>query len=170
MKVVKIVLGIIVALTLVFLATGIVVKEVKYTVEVDVNKPINEVFALFENPNTLKDWMPGIKSITTINEVAGKVGSKYKMVVENNGQEMTMTEKIINYTPNLKITFEFDSNQMLKTDDFNFITYGNSTKIVQNCTVEAKGYLMGCMFPYFKGTLKDLSLGYMNDFKKLAEK
>ena len=68
------------------------------------------------------------------------------------------------------VTVSHSQSPVDASDDFNFITYGNSTKIVQNCTVEAKGYLMGCMFPYFKGTLKDLSLGYMNDFKKLAEK
>ncbi|CAM1347232.1 SRPBCC family protein [Tenacibaculum insulae] len=170
MKAVKIILGIVIALTVVFLATGLVVKEVKYTTEIEINKPINEVFALFENPKTIKEWMPEIKSIETIEEKATKIGSTYKMVVENQGQEITMIEKITAYKINQKITFQFDSNQMLKTDDFNFSSNGSTTKIVQHSSVEAKGYLMGCMFPYFKSTLKDLSLGYMKDFKKIAEK
>lgn len=170
MKTIKIILGIIIFLSVAFLATGLLVKEVKYTSEVEINKPIAEVFAMFENPETLKEWMPEVKSIEAIQENPGKIGSTYKMVVDNQGEEMTMIEKIKAYVPNQKMTFEFDSDQMLKTDDFNFIANGNKTKLVQHSSVQAKGYLMGCMFPYFKSTFKDLSLTYMNRFKEIAEK
>lgn len=169
MKAVKVILGIVIVLTLAFFATGLIVKDVKYSVEVEINKPIAEVFAKFENPTSLKEWMPEIKSIETLNEKPGKIGSTYKMIVENQGQEMEMTEKIMAYVLNEKMTFEFDSDQMLKTDDFKFVANGNSTKMIQNCTVEAKSYIMGCMFPYFKSKLEEVSLGYMNRFKEMVE-
>ncbi|MCH3883091.1 MULTISPECIES: SRPBCC family protein [Tenacibaculum] len=170
MKVIKIILGIIIALTVVFLATGLVVKETKYTAEIEVNKPIEEVFALFDNPEALKDWMPEVQSIKPIEVRAGKIGSSYKMLIESQGQTMEMTEKIMSHVLNEKMTFQFDSDQMIKTDDFNFIANGNKTKIVQHCTVEAKSYIMSCMFPYFKSALQTQSVSYMNRFKELAEK
>ena len=169
MKAIKIILGIIIALTVVFLATGLVVKETKYAVEVEINKPITEVFKEFEDPTSLKKWMPELKSITPINVNPGKIGSTYKMVVENEGQTMEMTERIMAYVPNEKMTFQFDSDQMIKTDDFTFIANGTSTKLVQNCTVKSNSYMMACLFPYFKGTFQEMSLGYMNKFKTMVE-
>ncbi|MGB1283893.1 MAG: SRPBCC family protein [Polaribacter sp.] len=169
MKAIKIILGIITLLVLVFFATGLLVKETNYTTEVEINKLLEEVFAVFEAPETIKKWLPEVKSIEPIEVKAGKVGSTYKMIVANEGEEMVMIEKIIAYIPNQKMTFQFDSDQMLKTDDFNFTSNGTTTKMVQHSTVKSKSYMMSCLFPYFKGTFKSMSQDYMNQFKKIVE-
>lgn len=170
MKAVKIVLGIVTAFVLVFLLTGIIVTEVKYTAEIEINKPINEVFKNFENVDFMKKWLPEVKSIEPIEEKKGVVGSTYAMTVINQGQEMKMVEKITAYIPNKKMTFQFDSDQMTKIDDYNFIANGNKTKMIQNCSVNSKSYMTACLFPYFKGTFKNLSLSYMKRFKEEVEK
>ena len=118
----------------------------------------------------MKKWLPGIKSIEPIEEKSGMVGSTYTVIAENNGQEMKMIQKITAFIPNEKITYKFDSDQMIKTDDFNFIANGNKTKLVQNCSVNSKSYIAACLFPYFKGTFKDLSLSYMKQLKTEVEK
>jgi uncharacterized protein YndB with AHSA1/START domain len=170
MKAVKIVLGIVTALVLVFLLTGVIVTEVKYTAEIEINKPINEVFKNLENVDFMKKWLPEVKSIEPIEEKVGVVGSTYTMTVINQGQEMKMVEKITAYIPNEKMTFQFDSDQMTKIDDYNFIANGNKTKMIQNCSVNSKSYITACLFPYFKGTFKNLSLSYMKRFKEEVEK
>lgn len=170
MKAVKIVLGIVTALIVVFLLAGIIVTDVKYSAEVEINKPIEKVFKDFQDIELMKKWLPEIKSIDPIEVKDGVVGSIYKMVVTNQGQEIEMIEKITDYIPNKKMTFQFDSDQMIKIDDYNFIANGNKTKVIQNCSVNSKSYLMGCLLPFFKGSLKDLSLSYMNRFKTEVEK
>lgn len=170
MKTIKIILGIIIALTLVFFGTGLVVKETKYTAEVEVNKPVKEVFALFENKETLQKWMPEIKSIESINETPQKLGSTYKIIVENQGQQLEMQEKIRAYVPNEKLTFQFNSPDMVKIDDYNFIANGNTTKVVQHSSVRANSFMLACTFPWFKGNFKKMSQDYMNRFKEMAEK
>ncbi len=170
MKAIKIILGIVTALVVAFLLTGLIITEVKYTVEVEVDKPIKEVFEYFENVDLMKKWLPEIKSIEPIDEKSGVVGSTYTMTVVNQGQEMKMVEKITAYIPNKKMIFQFDSDRMIKTDDYNFIANGNKTKVVQNCSVNSKSYMAACLFPYFKGKFKELSLGYMIRFKKEVEK
>ena len=114
MKAIKIILAIITVVVLVFFATGLLVKETNYSTEVEINKPLEEVFVIFEDPQTLKKWLPEVKSIEPIAVKEGKVGSTYKMIVENEGQEMIMIEKITAYIPNEKMTFQFDSDQMQK--------------------------------------------------------
>ncbi|WP_275316113.1 SRPBCC family protein [Tenacibaculum bernardetii] len=170
MKTIKIILGIVSALVIMFLLTGVVITEVTYTAEIEIDKPISEVFENVANVDLMKNWLPDIKSIEVIEEEPGMVGSTYTITAINNGQEIKMIQKITAYIPNQKITYQFDSAQMIKTDDFNFIANGNKTKLVQNCSVNSKSYMTACLFPYFKGTFKELSLGYMNQLKTTLEK
>ena len=170
MKTIKIILGIITAITLVFFATGLFVKETNYTAEVSVNKPIEEVFVTFNKQENLKNWIPEIKSFEVINETIGKTGSTYKMVVENQGQEIAMTEKVLAYVPNEKVTIFFDAENMLKTDDYVFTSNGNKTTITLNSSCKSDSYIMACLFPYFKGTFKKQDQGYLNNFKEFVEK
>ena len=169
MKAIKIILGIITALIVAFFLTGLVVQEVVYTTEVKVNKPIDKVFADFQNVELMEQWMPEVKSIETLEEKPNKIGSTYKIVVENQGKLVTMTEKVLEYKENEQITFHFDAENMLKTDDYVFTSEGNTTKILQTSTCTSESYVMSCLFPYFKGALKKISQQYLENFKKASE-
>lgn len=169
MKKIKIILGIITALILAFFLTGLVVQEVIYTNEITVNKPVKEVFADFQNVELMKQWMPEVKSIDILEEKPNKVGSTYKVVVENQGKLVTMTEEVLAFEENERLTFHFDAENMLKTDDYVFTSEGNTTKIVQTTTCTSESYVMSCLFPYFKGALKKMSQQYLDEFKKASE-
>tara|TARA_X000000950_G_C13707818_1_gene574913 strand:+ start:131 stop:646 length:516 start_codon:yes stop_codon:yes gene_type:complete len=170
MKTIKVILGIITALTIVFFATGLFVKETNYTAEVTVNKPVEAVFKTFNQQENLKNWIPEIKSLEVINETIGKTGSTYKMVVENQGQEITMTEKVLAYVPNEKVTIFYDAENMLKTDDYIFKSNGDATTITLTSSCKSDSYIMACLFPYFKGTFQKQDQGYLDNFKEFVEK
>jgi uncharacterized protein YndB with AHSA1/START domain len=170
MKTIKIVLAVITFFVVAFFLTGLFVKETTYQATVSVNKPISEVFANFNNSENIKDWIPEIKSFTVLNENPGKVGSSYKIVIENNGQEITMVEKVKAFVPNEKVTLFFDAENMLKTDDYIFTEKEGVTTIQLNATCVSDSYIMACMFPYFKGTFQAQDQGYLDSFKKFAEK
>ncbi|WGH75931.1 SRPBCC family protein [Tenacibaculum tangerinum] len=169
MKAIKIILGIITALILAFFLTGLVVQEVVYTNEVIVNKPVPEVFEDFQNVSLMKKWMPDLESIETIEELPNKLGSTYKVVVENKGKPITMTQKILEYEHNERIALGYDAENMLKTDDYVFTAEGNNTKILQTSICTSESYVMSCLFPYFKGALKKMSQQYLDQFKKVSE-
>lgn len=169
MKGVKIVLGIVTVLILAFFLTGLIIPEVEYTTEVEINKPVNEVFADFENVELMKTWMPEVKSIDVLEEKPEKVGSTYKIVVENQGRMIAMTEKVLAYEANKRISFHFDAENMLKTDDYIFTSEGNKTKIVQESICTSDSYIMRCLFPYFKSVLKSTSQTYLDKFKSASE-
>lgn len=169
MKAIKIILAIITVLILAFFLTGLFVKQVVYTNEVTINKPVKEVFADFQNVELMKVWMPEVKSIETLEEKPQKVGSTYKVVVENKGKLITMKEEVLAYEPNKKITFHFDAENMLKTDAYEFSEQNGVTKLFQTSTCTSESYIMSCLFPYFKGALKKMSQQYLDEFKKASE-
>lgn len=170
MKTIKIILGIITVLVVGFFLTGLIVKETNYTAQVSVNKPISEVFKTFNNSENIKNWIPEIKSFEVLNNNPGKTGSIYKLVVENQGEEISMTEKVLAFVPNKKVTLFFDAENMLKTDDYLFSEENSVTKITLNASCKSDSYIMACLFPYFKGTFKEQDQTYLNNFKEFVEK
>ena len=170
MKTIKIILGIITFLVVGFFMTGLLIKETTYTAQVSVQKPVDEVFTLFNNSENIKNWIPEIKSFEVVNNNPGKIGSVYKIVIENQGEEITMTEKVLAYIKNEKVTLFFDAENMLKTDDYIFNETNGVTTITVNTSCKSESFLMACMFPYFKGTFKEQDQTYLTNFKTFVEK
>ncbi|WP_299012449.1 SRPBCC family protein [uncultured Polaribacter sp.] len=169
MKTIKIILIIISVFALLFLATGLVVKETNYTASVIVDKPAEVVFNAFADVESSKNWIPEIKTIETVNKNAGVTGSVYNITIQNNDQEINMSEKILAYVPHKKITFFFDAENMLKKDDYNFTEENGKTKITLNAKCQSDSYIVSCIFPYFKGTFQEQSQMYLNNFKDFVE-
>lgn len=170
MKIFKIISSFIAVLALVFLATGMIVKETNYITEIEINKPVSEVFSAFTNQDLLKEWIPEIQSMETILETPGKVGSKYKMIIVNEGEKVEMLEEVLAYELNKKMTFSFDTGDMLKTDAYSFSEKGNVTLISKVSVCKSDSYIMNCIFPYIKGMLKNIDQGYLDKFKTVVEK
>ena len=169
MKTIKIILGIISAFAVAFFLTGLIVKKTDYSAEVVVNKPIEEVFKTFNNSENIKNWIPEIKSFNVVSENPGKTGSIYKIVIDANGEEITMTEKVLAFVPNEKVTLFFDAENMLKRDDYVFTSKEGVSTITLNSSCQSESYIMACMFPYFKSVFKEQDQSYLNNFKAFAE-
>lgn len=171
MKAVKIILGIIITLTVAFLATGLIFKEIKYTTQITINKPIKEVFSLFNDNSKISNWIPELETIEVIDEKPEKTGSTYKMLFKSNdGQKIALKEKILAYIPNEKVTLRFNSATMLKTNDHIFSFVDGVTTIKNNSTCVGNSYLLSCLFPFYKGNLKEIDQEYLNNFKSFIEK
>lgn len=169
MKTVKIILIILSVFVVAFLATGLVIKETNYTAEVIVEKSLDQVFNTFAKVDSTKNWIPEIQSIETVNKNPGVTGSTYNVVVLNQGQEIRMTEKIMAYVPNEKITLFYDAENMLKKDDFLFSEENGKTKISLSASCQSESFLMACVFPYFKGKFQKQDQSYLNNFKDYIE-
>ena len=55
---------------------------------------MSETFALFNDLSKTKEWIPEFQKIDTIVEKPGKTGSEYRITVDNNGETMTMKERV----------------------------------------------------------------------------
>lgn len=170
MKTIKVILGIISVLVIAFFLTGLIVKETNYSAQVSVNKPLEEVFKTFNQPGNVKKWIPEIISIDTLHLNPGYIGSEYKIVVLNQDQEIKMTEKVLAYIPNEKVTLFFDAENMLKRDDYLFNEKDGVTTVILNSSCQSDSYVMACVFPYFKGVFRDQDQMYLNNFKAFVEK
>ncbi len=169
MKAVKIIMGIIIAISVVFFATGLFVKETKYTTKITISKPLKEVFSTFNNQQKYKEWIPELVSLAPLEEKLGKIGSTYLMIVNSGGQEIKMTQKIVSYVENTKVAYTFDTKEMFKIDEYLFTATNQGTQISKTFSFQSKSYIMGCVFPYFKGKLQEQDQKYLDKFKMMIE-
>ena len=169
MKTIKVILIIISTLVIAFLATGLLVQQTNYSATVSIDKPIDEVFSNFMQIDSVKNWISDIKSVKPININPGITGSVYDVVVLNQGQEIIMTEKIMAYVLNEKVTLFYDAENMLKKDDYLFSEENGITTITLNAACQSESFIMACMFPYFRGTFQAQDQSYLNNFKIFLE-
>jgi uncharacterized membrane protein len=74
MKMLKIILIILGLIALAFFAIGFVVRELPYEAEVTIEKPVEDVFALFNDMEQLSQWIPEVKHYKIIEDKPGKIG------------------------------------------------------------------------------------------------
>ncbi len=165
MKIIKIILGVIVLISLGFFSTGLIVKELEYNTKITIDKPLENVFSAFKNIENQKKWLSEIKNIEIVNKNPQEVGSVYKLTI-NNGQDLVMTQKVMTFTPNKNITYRFNSDAMIRLENYSFSSAGNQTKIVQKTTIRSLSYILACTFPWFKSQFQKDSKRCLDDFKK----
>lgn len=170
MKTIKIIIGIISLISIIFFATGLVVKETNYASEITVNTSVETVFKAFTKQGNSKNWIPELKSIEILEEKLGKTGSTYTMIIDNQEQEIIVTKKIMAFVPNEKATYFFDAENLLRTNDYIFSEEKGITTIQLKASCKSKSYIMGCMLPFFKGVLTRQDESHLNNFKNFIEK
>lgn len=169
MKAIKIILGSITFLVIGFLATGIFVSETRYKIAVIIDKPLIEVFETFNDTTQIKNWIPELKSLKVLSSSPEIKGNLYEMTVDNKGQQITMTQKIIDYVEHKKVVTFTDAENMLKTDFYLFKSDNGKTHLMLETSCQSDSYLVSCVFPYFKSTFKAIDQSYLNNFKLFVE-
>lgn len=141
----------------------------KYMCSIDVNKPLNEVLALFSNPVNRRSWMEGFVSSALISGKEGQVGAKSEMEFLVGKRKIKMVETIIvNKLPD-EFTCTYEASGVFNTMKCMFAEITNTT--TDFCTVQEfqfKGLVKIVAF-FMPGTFKKQSKKYLTDFKTFCE-
>lgn len=61
----------------------------------DIALPVDKVVALFDKPENLKRWMNGLSEFEHLSGEPGMPGAKSRLVFDNKGRRLEMTETIL---------------------------------------------------------------------------
>ncbi len=121
----------------------------KYTVRVEVDRPIEEAWEVLMDESRMGEWLEGYKSTELIEGEPLTVGSKHKLVFEENGQEMTFTETVTAIEPLKEFSFDFDHDMMSSSIQMTLESVGPaSTRIMNRTHFKATGFFIN-LFMYF---------------------
>lgn len=141
----------------------------KYTVDIEINKPINQVIELFDNPSNMKEWMKGLESFEHISGTPGQPGAKSRLKFKMGKREIEMIETIT--VRNLPDEFSgtYDAQGVFNVVKIKFVKLSESkTKYISEQEFRFSGFmkLFGLLMP---SAFKKQTLVYLQDFKKFAE-
>ena len=161
-------------LFIIFLAMGFVHPTINYGHEITVNKPLKEAWMVQQDETKLGQWLAGFKSIELISGEAGKVGSKYKVVVKPSPEEpdFEMIETIVSLKDFDHIGLSFDSDMMVFDQTTTFSENNGQTTIKTDSSVKGKGIIMRSMFAameIFGGSFKAQEVKNIEALKKVIE-
>lgn len=141
----------------------------KYSVSITIDKPVNEVVALFDNVDNMKKWMNGLESFEPLDGTPGEVGAKSRLRFKMGKREIEMIETITAKNLPEEFTGTYEAKGVFNIVKNSFEPFpGNKTKYTTEQEFQFKGFmkLMGLLMP---GAFKKQSMKYLQDFKAFAE-
>ncbi len=141
-----------------------------YSNEIVINLPREKVIALFDNPDNLKEWMPGLISFEPISGQAGQVGATARLKFQMGRRIMEMKETVTVRNLPEEFSGTYEVKNMFNEVKNKFIALGpDKTKYISESTFKFSG-IMRLFSPFMKGTFKKTSQGYLERFREFAER
>lgn len=141
----------------------------KYTSEVVIKKPKDQVVNLFNNKKKYYDWMDGLENYEVVEGDFGEEGAKAELEFKLKGRDFKMTEIVIKNNLPEEYTVEYTSSGVVNivTNIFEE-TEEQETRYRSENELHFSGImkLFGFLMP---GSFKKTSQKYLDDFKKMVE-
>ena len=142
----------------------------KYQSSIEIELPIDEVVAKYDNEENLYKWMEGLQSIEHLSGTPGEPGATSKIVFQMGKRRIEMIETVVRRNPPEDFTMTYDAkgvHNIVKTS-FEKIS-DNVTKCINDQEFQMKG-MMKIMAILMPGAFKKQSMKILTAFKNFAEK
>lgn len=141
----------------------------KYTCELVVNVPRPRMIELFDNPDNLDKWQPGLVSFEHLSGEPGQAGAKSKLLYDMNGRKIEMVETIMNRDLPDTFTGTYEAKGVHNIIENHFYTDGlERTRWVMDTEFQFSGF-MKIASKFMGGAFRKQSMEFMNNFKTFAE-
>ena len=141
----------------------------KYTTEIDINKPIEKVIELFDNPDNMGQWMEGLLSFEPLSGTPGQPGAKSRLKFKMGKREIEMTETILTRNLPDEFTGTYEAKGVFNIVKNKFVQLTDKkTRYITEQEFQFKGFMKIIAF-LMQGAFKKQSMKYLTDFKKFAE-
>ena len=127
----------------------------KYSVRDDIDRPVEDAWEVLMDESRMGEWLEGYKSMELIEGEPLTVGSKHKLVFEENGKEMTFTETVTAIEPLKEFSFDFDHDMMSSSIQMTLESTGPaSTRITNRTKFSANGFFINLLMFFMTPRMK----------------
>ncbi len=168
----KILLGlltVIIGVAAVFFAPAFLKPILNHENRVMINEPREEVWKKMMDAGKMGKWLKGFKSIETLSGEPGTVGSKYKIVVEEDGHRFEAIETVKEVIENEKFAFILDGDVLTNDVVIILADKGLTTDYTQAETITGKGIFMRALLYWMQSEFSKRSKDSLESFKKYLE-
>lgn len=143
----------------------------KYTTEVIIDAPRDEVIKKLDSTENIKHWQRGLVSAEHLSGTPGEVGAKMKLSYKLGKRDMELVETITkrNFPNEFHGTYDAKGMHNIQENYFEETPDGK-TKWISTSEFIASSFALRVMMFLMPGAFKKQSKQYMIDFKNFVEK
>lgn len=143
----------------------------KYTSEIIIDLPREDVIKALDNADNMKHWQRGLVGYKMLDGIPGKEGAKMELEYQMGKRNVVMVETIIkNQFPEEFHAFYDAKGVHNEQRNYFHELEGNKTKWVSESAFQFAGFGMKVIAFLMPKAFKKQSMKYLNDFKDFAEK
>lgn len=142
----------------------------RYILQLEIERPRDEVVRLFDDPDNLKQWQPGLISFEPVSGTPGQPGAKSRLRYQMGKREMDMVETItVRRLPDeFSGTYECSGTVNTISNRFEEAGPGRTRWIAEN-RFEFGSIWMKLMALLMPGAFRKQTMKFMRNFKAFAE-
>ena len=110
-----------------------------YRAQLDVRRPIDEVFAYLADFSNTEEWDPGIISAKKRGKGPVAVGTEFKVVSKFLGQELPLAYRVVQYDPPNRIVLEAENDNLRSVDTITFEKTARGSRLTYDANLTLKG-------------------------------
>jgi hypothetical protein len=142
----------------------------KYSCEIVINKPIDEVINKLDSTQNLMHWQAGLISTEHLSGTPGELGAKMKLTYQFGRREMEMVETVLKRAFPEEFHTSYSTKGMRNIQKNYFKTTKNGfTKWISESEFQPTSFRMRVLLFLMPSAFKKQSLKYMSDFKSFVE-
>lgn len=140
-----------------------------FTYEIEVEKPLAEVYAAFNDQDNMPRWITGLQRTELISGEPGKPGAKTRQVYLERGRTIELIETIREHVPGERFVGTIEGEGMSCDLQVEFVDKGASTVVRMRSKFQPQKLAMRFMLPLFKGQIRKRQEGDLKRFGELVE-
>jgi hypothetical protein len=141
----------------------------KYSLEIEIDRPIAKVVELFDNPENMSKWMNGLQSFEHISGMPGQPGAKSQLKFLVGKREIEMIETITTRNLPKEFTGTYEAKGVFNIVKNSFVPINtNKTLYVTDQEFQFSGFMKLIAF-LMPGSFKKESTKYLKTFKSFVE-
>ena len=111
----------------------------KYTCEVEIDRPRSQVVALFDDPANLMRWMPDLIRFEPVSGVPGRVDAKSRLVFRAGGGEFEMLETVTGRNLPEELSGVYETKMGVTRITNRFLESGGKTRWIVDTDFQGSG-------------------------------
>lgn len=141
----------------------------KYRCEIEIERPVGEVVRLFDDPEKMKEWMPGLQSFEHISGEAGQAGARSRLRFDMNGRKLEMIETITERNLPDEFSGTYETKGVLNIISNRFEEIDGGTRWVTDNEFRFSSLPMKLMGFFMPGMFRKETMKHLRAFKDFAE-
>jgi len=137
--------------------------------EVEIGRPVAEVYRQFADPDNLPRWIAGLQKLETISGTPGEVGSVTRHTYLEKGRIVELVETVTAIEPEKHFGGHLEGQGVSVNIFVDFVDKGERTLMRFRSDFRSQGLMMRLMLPFMKGAVRKRQEGDLRRFKELVE-